>query len=299
MLTTLRIADFTAPCIRCGNAIEPGEAVRENPLRPSTYWHRGCFHKNIRLELLGQSGQAPAIAPLSVPVLSLTPPAPYEPSRAAFERTFDFPVPLTDRYQPLTLEEFIGLEKPKAVMRSFLAAPFQSAWLYLGESGTGKTTMALALAKALPAELHHIPSRSCDLGAVEDIARRCHYFPWTGKFHVVLVDEADQMSHAAQLAFLSKLDATAFPPATIFIFTANSTRLLEDRFLSRCRTLEFEKKDVEKTIPGFLQYVWKRETGRENGLDFARLARLADGNVRDALSRLEVEIMAAGAEGRS
>jgi len=42
-------------------------------------------------------------------------------------------------------------------------------------------------------------------------------------------DEADRMSKAAQLHLLSKLDATAFPPNTIFIFTANATDGLEDR----------------------------------------------------------------------
>lgn len=47
------------------------------------------------------------------------------------------------------------------------------------------------------------------------------------------------MTPAAQLAFLSKLDATAFPPNTIFIFTCNSVDSLEARFLSRCRRVDF------------------------------------------------------------
>ena len=60
-----------------------------------------------------------------------------------------------------------------------------------------------------------------------------------GGFHLVLVDEADKMSNAAQLHFLSKLDATAFPPQTIFVFTCNTTDGLEARFLSRTRQIEF------------------------------------------------------------
>ena len=293
MSLTIAPANFTAPCIRCGDPILSGQEVRENKQQARTFWHRGCFHKNIRTELVKAQSTVPAPKPPPGPALTPTA-CGYDPGAEAVARTFDFPVPLTERYQPRMIEEFIGLDKPKAVMQAFKSAPFQSARLFLGESGTGKTTMALALAEALPAELHHIPSRTCDFEAVETVARRCHYFPWTGKFHLVLVDEADQMSHAAQLAFLSKLDATAFPPATIFIFTANSTRLLQDRFLSRLHPLEFKKEETEKTIPAFLQYVWKRETGKENGINFTRLAELAGGNVRDALCRLEVEIMAAG-----
>jgi DNA polymerase III delta prime subunit len=66
------------------------------------------------------------------------------------------------------------------------------------------------------------------LEAVQHVCRQCHYSPrqrenWQPvRFHLVLIDEADQMSNAAQLALLSKLDATAFPPNTIFIFTCNA-----------------------------------------------------------------------------
>jgi replication factor C small subunit len=206
----------------------------------------------------------------------------------------EFPKSLSEKYQPEKIEDFIGLERPKAIMANFLKAPRPSAWLFLGESGVGKTTMALALAKQLPAELHHVPSRSCDLETVEDLARKCHYFPWGAKFHLVLVDEADQMTHAAQLAFLSKLDATAFPPNTIFIFTANSTRLLEKRFLSRCHLVNFGTEGIGKELAAHLARVRFLETGKDNGIDFKRLADESGGNVRDALHRLEVELMADG-----
>jgi len=86
------------------------------------------------------------------------------------QNDIEFPKSLSEKYQPAKVEDFIGLERPKAVMANFLKSPRPSAWLFLGESGTGKTTMALALAKQLPAELHHVPSRSCDLGTVEKLA---------------------------------------------------------------------------------------------------------------------------------
>lgn len=128
---------------------------------------------------------------------------------------------LVEKYKPTRLVDFIGLERAKAILLKFAANPYPSAWLFLGPSGLGKTTMALALADELHAEVHHVASKSCDMETVNDICHKCHYVPLAGRWHCVIVDEADQMSHAAQLAFLSKLDTTAAPPDTIFLFTAN------------------------------------------------------------------------------
>src|SRR2546427_12091540 len=127
----------------------------------------------------------------------------------------NFPEMLTEKYRPRRPRDFVGLPRVRPVLTRFLQKPFPSAWLFLGPSGVGKTSMALALAERIPAELQHIPSRQCDLERVEEVARRCWYRPMNAKLHLVLVDEADQMTPAAQMAFLSKLDATARPPDTV------------------------------------------------------------------------------------
>lgn len=77
---------------------------------------------------------------------------------------FAFPQPLAEKYRPRKIEDFAGLEKVKRIVSKLAANPFPSAWLFVGPSGTGKTTMALALAEAIPAELHHITSQNCTLG---------------------------------------------------------------------------------------------------------------------------------------
>jgi len=206
----------------------------------------------------------------------------------------EFPKTLAEKYQPQAVGDFIGIERPRAALASFLKAPHPAAFLFLGPSGTGKTTMALALARALPGEVQHIPSRECDLERVQKIAQRCQYFPWSAKFHLVLIDEADQMTHAAQLAFLSLLDATAHPPNTIFVFTATDTELLEPPFLSRCLTLNFGTVGIDQALAHFLAGISRKETGRKNGINFAAIAKASEGNVRDALMKLELEIMAGG-----
>ena len=204
--------------------------------------------------------------------------------------TFDFPQPLAEKYRPRTLKDFIGLDKPRKVLAQFAAKPFPSAWGFLGASGTGKTSMALALAEMIPAELHHIPSRTCDLEAIEATCRNCHYVPLSAQFHLILIDEADQMTPAAQQALLSKLDATAAPPNTIFVFTMNDTARLEQRFLSRIRLIEFDAESTKSNMKTYLQKIAKQE-GYRFPASLGQIADSSQSNVRDALMKLEVELL--------
>jgi len=203
-----------------------------------------------------------------------------------------FPQSLAEKYRPLTIAEFVGLDKPKRILAKFAAQPYPSAWLFMGPSGVGKTSMAQALCAQIKGELTHIPSQKCTAQAIEEACYHCHFVPLTGGFHVVLIDEADRMTPAAQLALLSKLDATAFPPNTVFIFTCNSTDGLEPRFLSRCRVIEFSSYGMAGEIADYLDKVWHAEGGNGNAPDLARLAKESRNNVRDALMKLEVELMA-------
>jgi replication-associated recombination protein RarA len=205
-----------------------------------------------------------------------------------------FPQPLAERYRPRKVSEFIGLEKQRKVLSAFAKRPCSCAWLFLGPSGLGKSTMALALADEMGADKHLIPSQKCNAEAVEQTYRLCWNIPLFGPsgWHVVLADEADQMSNAAQLALLSKLDSTDPAPQTIWIFTANDTSRLEKRFLSRCRVLEFSSYGMRADLAGLLARIWQAETGEAGTIDFERVAKDSTNNVRDALQTLEIELLA-------
>lgn len=198
---------------------------------------------------------------------------------------------LVERYRPTTISAFTGVDRPKRILSAFAAAPYSSAWLLHGPSGLGKTTMALALAETLGGQLHHIASRECNLDTVQRCVDACHYVPWSGRWHCVVVDEADQMSTAAQHAFLSVLDSTNPPPDSVFVFTSNSLAKLEERFISRCRPIEFSGADLD--LVALLRSIWKAEAEGREGPDFEAIAMRAKTNVRAAIMDLEVELMIA------
>jgi replication-associated recombination protein RarA len=206
---------------------------------------------------------------------------------------FSFPQSLTEKYRPQSFEQFAGMEKQKKILQGFARNPYPTSFLFVGAPGTGKTTMGLALAQAIPAELHHVPSQECTVENIKRVRFTCQYVPMSGyRMHLVLVDEADQMSPQAQTALLSNLDSTNFPPATVFVFTCNATDRLEPRFLSRCKVLEFSTYGLAGEASELLSKVWQSEAGTAPAPNFARIVKESNNNVREALQRLETELLA-------
>ena len=211
-------------------------------------------------------------------------------------KSLPFPEPLTEKYRPRRLRDFVGLLEVKRTLEPFIKNPFTHAWFLLGGSGLGKTALVQAIALEINAQLHEIPSAECDLERVLREANDCLYGAFDfdkggGRiWHVFSVHEADKMTPAAQIALLSKMDSTAWPPYTIFIFTANSVLNLEQRFLSRCSILEFNAESMEGELEAYLAKIYKLEGGKYP-VDFAAIAKASRYNVRDALNKLQVELL--------
>jgi replication-associated recombination protein RarA len=169
-------------------------------------------------------------------------------------------------------------------------------YLFVGPSGTGKTSMGYAVGREMNAEIHHIRAQECNLASIDRVRYSCNFVPMAPyDNHLVLVDEADQMSGPAQIALLSELDGTAATPRTKFVFTCNSTENFEPRFLSRCRIVEFSTYGLAPEAIALLERVWDAETGLTDGPkpNFARIVKEANNNIRGALMSLERDIDAA------
>jgi hypothetical protein len=222
----------------------------------------------------------------------------------------DFPLSLAERYQPRQINGFVGLERPKLLLTNLIAKPRPCALLFVGPPGAGKTAIAMTFAEQLPGSLHHVNAQKCDVASLDALNDKLAYCPPVGRFWVVLVDEADQMTEKAQLQLLSKLDGTASlkpiygggfergePAPIIWIFTCNGRgekgieppSSLTHRFLSRCMVTPFLAVS-QADLALYLEQLWNREGGAP--CDPAYFAYMAAGvGVRDALMRLESDLL--------
>ncbi len=106
---------------------------------------------------------------------------------------------------------------------------------------------------------------------------------------MIIVDEADRMTPAAQIAWLSHLDAANPIPYAVVIFTCNSTARLEDRFLSRCKAIEFDGQCDRTEALTFLYKVWYAEAGHDVPVPAFAFGEKV--NLRKHLNEIEMELL--------
>lgn len=207
------------------------------------------------------------------------------------QSAFQYPASLTEKYRPMRVSEFAGLDKPKRVFGNFVARPTSTNFLFVGPSGTGKTSFAQAVAMELNAEVHEVGSQETNLETLKYLTRICQYVPLRGGFHVLIFNEADGMTNAAQEYLLSRMDSSAPLPNAILIFTCNSTEKFEARFLSRCKVLEFSSHGLSAPLVALLEKVWHAEGGNGDCPNLARMVKESNNNARESLQRLEIALL--------
>ena len=216
---------------------------------------------------------------------------------------------LTEKYRPHHLSDVRGQERVVQVLKGWLRDPFATVMLFAGDTGTGKTSAALALAADLgcvPEQgelggVHVIASGEQNADGVRDAYAGAWVLPMVGSgWKTVIVNEADRMTPAAETVWLDRLER--LPPRTVIVFTTNHPDKLSDRFRDRCLTLTFDSNPnhLAAAACALLGDVWLRETGaRATPASLARLVNsaAADGkfSFRRALQLLLPELLIAQA----
>ena len=214
------------------------------------------------------------------------------------------------KWRPRTFSDVSGQEPVTTALKNELkTGRLSHAYLFTGCRGTGKTTCAKILAKAVNCA-HPVDGDPCnecavcrgiDDGSVLDVAEidaasnngvdsirdlrdEVAFTPVSGKYRVYIIDEVHMLSAGAFNALLKTLEE---PPAhVIFILATTEVHKLPATILSRCQRFDFGRIRPED-IAARIHYV-AGEEGLTVTEDAAMLlARLADGALRDALSLLD------------
>lgn len=214
------------------------------------------------------------------------------------------------KFRPQTFSEMVGQEHITRTLRNqIMANRVGHAYLFNGGRGTGKTTSAKVLARAInclnPKDGE--PCNECEIckaalngsltdivemdaasnNSVEDIRsirEEVNFLPTKAKYRVYIIDEVHMLSQGAFNALLKTLEE---PPEHVkFILATTEPQKLPATILSRCQRFDFKRISNEDIIKR-LEFVCKESNINATKQALNIIASLAEGAMRDALSILE------------
>lgn len=214
------------------------------------------------------------------------------------------------KYRPQTFSDVVGQKSVTDTLRAQLeTGKLSHAYLFTGTRGTGKTSCAKILAKAVNCENpnHGDPCGLCpscraiDEGSCMDVLEidaasnngvdsvrvlrdDAIYTPGTVKMRVYIIDEVHMLSLSAFNALLKIIEEP--PEHLLFILATTELHKVPATILSRCQRFAF-RRIVPEDIVGRLNYIAYQESIELEPDAAAFLARLADGGLRDAVSLLD------------
>ena len=212
-------------------------------------------------------------------------------------------------YRPSTFEEVAGQEHIVKTLQNALATgKLAHAYLFAGPRGTGKTTMAKLLAKALncdegighqcnecknckaiiegthPDVLELDAASNNGVDEIRELIDKVKYGTILGRYKVYIIDEVHMLSTGAFNALLKTLEEP--PEHVIFILATTEPHKILPTILSRCQRYDFTKLS-DKDIKARLNAVLEKEGVAYNDEAIDIIISLADGGMRDALSILD------------
>jgi DNA polymerase-3 subunit gamma/tau len=215
------------------------------------------------------------------------------------------------KYRPKTWDEVVGQDHVVTTLKNAIAADrVAHAYLFAGSRGTGKTTLARLLAKAvncLNADPAKRPDNECEncravnenrfldlieidaasntsVDDVRDLRDKINFSPSQGKYKIYIVDEVHMLSTAAFNALLKTLEEP--PPHAIFVLATTEIHKIPATVLSRCQRHEFRRVPVDEIVAN-LKKIVQAENIEADEDALIQIARQSAGGMRDAQSLLD------------
>lgn len=214
------------------------------------------------------------------------------------------------KWRPRKFEDVYGQEQITATLQNELKNnKLSHAYLFCGTRGTGKTSSAKLLAKAVncSSPIDHNPCDQCDscisinegssidvleidaasnrgIDDIRNLREAIKFTPTLGKYKVYIIDEVHMLTNEAFNALLKTLEE---PPAyVIFILATTEPHKLPATILSRCQRFDFKRISIENIIKR-LKHICNNEQLEVEDAALRLIARNADGAMRDALSIMD------------
>lgn len=205
----------------------------------------------------------------------------------------EFEAPWVEKFRPHTLSDVVGNADTIECLRAMAQDGNMTNLIISGPPGTGKTTSILCLARELlgPAvkqavlELNASDDRGIDTvrNKIKMFAQQKVTLP-PGRHKIVILDEADSMTSAAQQALRRTMEI--FSSTTRFALACNNSTKIIEPIQSRCAILRFTRLKDEMVLERLLQVCEAEKVGyRDDGL--AALIFTAEGDMRNALNNLQ------------
>ena len=193
------------------------------------------------------------------------------------------------KYRPMNFDDIRGDQEVVAVLRAAVAqGKVAHAYLFAGGRGTGKTSMARILARALGTseqdiyEMDAASNRGID--EIRDLREGVATLPFESKYKFYIIDEAHALTRDAWGALLKTLEE---PPAhAIFVLATTELDRVPDTILSRCQTFNF-KKPSHETLKQLVLDVAKKEGASLEPAAAELIALMGESAYRDTLGILQ------------